>query len=54
MVKHAVYIALVEGQGIQKETTSNVLIMSSALHDITIDIYFSYYIGLSYTEKEVA
>lgn len=40
MVKHAVYIALVEGQGIEKETIINVLIMSSASHDITFCITF--------------
>ena len=40
MVKHAVYIALVEGHGIQKETTINVLIMSSALHGITFSVIF--------------
>lgn len=40
MVKHAVYIALVEGQGIEKETTINVLIMSSASSDITFCVAF--------------
>lgn len=38
MVKHAVYIALVGGQEVQKENIINSLIISSVLHDIMFSI----------------
>lgn len=53
MVKHAVYIALVGGQELQKENTINSLIISSVPHDITFYVICVWHLGLSYAENEV-
>jgi hypothetical protein len=52
VVKHAVCIALVRGQEVQKEDTINALITSSASHDHTFVLFSTWHIGLSYAENE--